>query len=201
MRKTICTPKLTQEITTNIIAGLSNHDAAVSAGIGERTFYAWLSRGEAEMIRLKENGRRKMRKREEPFVQFMQAVKKAKSLRKRTLLAQIQQAARGGAEYTETKRTFRLQNGTLVMVEEITANKERAPVWQAAAWLLERIHPDEFGRRNRIDVYDWREEARKDGYDPDEIIDALAAEFESAMVGARESGSVEEGEATDAASE
>jgi DNA-binding transcriptional MerR regulator len=44
--------------------------------------------------------------------------------------------------------------------------------WQAAAWLLERRHPDQFGRRDRIDanvaqtddgmtVEEWREQARK----------------------------------------
>ncbi len=138
-----------------------------------------------------ESNRRRIRKREKPFVQFLQEVKKAHSARKRTLLARILQTARGGEERTETRQTLRRVNGELQVVEERTTVKTAAPNWTAAAWLLERGYPDEFGRRTRLDVHDWREEARKEGYDPDAIFEGLVAEFTAAMVGESSDGSPE----------
>ena len=63
--------------------------------------------------------------------------------------------------------------------------------WQAAAWMLERKYPDEFGRRARVDFYNWRVdvvELIKQGLQFDELAreigDADATElFESAGMG------------------
>lgn len=43
-----------------------------------------------------------------------------------------------------------------------TPDNKRAGYWQAAAWLLERRYPNEYGRRERIDV---NEEKPKTGLD------------------------------------
>lgn len=150
-----------KKIADNIVLGLSNKDACANAGIAERTFYQWLQRGHAELERVAESGRRKIRKRERPFVQFAQSIKKAVPKRKQILVGRIQQAARGGDEYTETFRKYKQgREGKPVLVEERFTTKIRAPEWTAAAWLLERLHYDEFGRRQRVDVYDWRGEVK-----------------------------------------
>jgi hypothetical protein len=44
-------------------------------------------------------------------------------------------------------------------------NIRKANAWQSDAWLLERLHYDEFGKRERIDIHDWRQ-ALPDGVDP-----------------------------------
>jgi len=84
-------------------------------------------------------------------------------------------SARGGEKFTET-RTIR-KNGKVV--EEITTIKTTTPTWQAAAWLLERLHHDEFGRR--IDV-NWREKITpQDSRAADEFFRATAEELAAQM--------------------
>lgn len=167
-RKTICTPELIQDVAGNIKLGMSNHDAAVLAGIGESTYYIWLARGEKEIERLAASPRAQPRQREAPFVEFAKAIKGAVPVRKRLLIGRIQQASRGGETTTETRR--KVVGGRVV--EEITVIRQTEPQWTAAAWLLERMHPEEFGRRQQIDL-DWRKAAAKDGYDPDAIFEAM----------------------------
>ena len=43
---------------------------------------------------------------------------------------------------------------------------------------------------DRIEVRDWREDARRDGFDPDEVQRRLVAEFKAAMVAGRRTGSL-----------
>lgn len=134
-RKTDCTPETTKTIADNISIGLSNRDACALAGIVEATYYNWLNRGQAELDRVNEDSRRKILKSELPFVEFLEAIKKAIPRRKQRLVGIIQKAT--------------------------------PDQWQAAAWLLERLHFEEFGRKDRLQV-DWRQ-SLPDGYDPDEV--------------------------------
>ena len=156
-RKTACTPELTKEIATNIKMGMSNQDAVNLAGISHTAFYNWLNRGEAELERVAAGSGRKIRKNEQPFVDFVEAIKSAIPARKQILIGRIQRAAQGGETITETYKKYRKG----VVVEERHTTKTRAAEWQAAAWLLERLHYDEFGRRSRVDVYDWRKELKE----------------------------------------
>ena len=149
-----CTPQMRKAICDNIICGLTNHDSAVLAGVSEGSFYAWLKRGEVETARLAMHPHSRPRKYEARYVEFLKAVEKAKSQRKSLLLSRIQKAAKGGEQFTETKRTFKAGE----LTEEVITVKQMLPEWTAAAWLLERIHPQEFARRQRVDVFDWRQE-------------------------------------------
>lgn len=63
-RRSMLTPERQSKIVEAITAGNYNEVAARYAGIGEHTFYNWLSRGEAG---------------EDGYVQFMQAVKDAQA--------------------------------------------------------------------------------------------------------------------------
>ncbi len=95
-------------------------DAALLAGISEAAFYLWMQRGQTEAERLEAEPRAKPKASEAPFVEFLEAIKKAKPLRKRALLGRI------GTASADPKS------------------------WQAAAWLLERSYPEEFGEQRKI---------------------------------------------------
>lgn len=198
-RKTECNPELTKQIAENITLGLSNKDAAAMAGISEPTFYGWLKRGEIEYNRVCENSnRRQVKENERPFLEFFKSIKKAIPQRKHFLIDTIKQAAQGGERFTETRKTYReVERKDIdgqpywehLLVEEVTTEKVRASEWTAAAWLLERLHHEEFGKRNRVDVYDWRKEVKElldsGSITPEDIESELGADiakefFESA---------------------
>lgn len=96
-------PKLepaTQKIITDcVVAGMPYRFAAAQAGIGESTFYLWMSKGR--------------KKKGKPYVEFLASIKKAES-------------------------DFIQRNA-----KRIEAKADGS--WQAAAWLLERRFPDEYG--------------------------------------------------------
>lgn len=67
------------------------------------------------------------------------------------------------------------------MIARVRAGASRS--WIAAAWYLERAHPQRWGKRDRLAVtVDWREQAKQDGYDPDHIISELERQFVAAIV-------------------
>ena len=176
-RKTICTPEVTKTICDKITLGLSNRDAAALAGISEPTFYGWLQRGSKEAARLAESPRRRVLKRERPFLEFIESIERAKPRRIEVLVGRIQQAAQGSGDYTETK-TIR-KEGEPTQTTIVT--KQRHAEWTASAWLLERLHPDEFGRRQRLDVYDWRTEViemlQAGAITPQDVYEQLGHEY------------------------
>lgn len=160
-RNTLCTKELTKEIASFIRLGNTNIDAATNAGISHGAFYKWLARGRVEQERIQDNPRAKIRKKEKIFVDFVEAVKEAIPQRKATLLARVQKAGKGGDEIVETRIKTALVDGVMVEVERNITRKHRPPEWQADAWLLERIHFNEYGRRQRVDVHDWRNELKE----------------------------------------
>lgn len=176
-RQTLCTPETTKAICDNIALGLNNRDAATLAGVSERSFYDWLQWGNRELERVAASPRRRVQKRKLSYTQFSQSVDRAVPLRKQVLVGRIQRAAQGGAEYTETKTVYKADGGT----ETTTVSKHFHPEWTASAWLLERLHPDEFGRRQRVDVYDWRTEViemlRAGTITPEEVHEQLGHEY------------------------
>lgn len=65
----------------------------------------------------------------------------------------------------------------------ISSIHKAAPIdWKAAAWLLERLHPEEFQIRVKQDItVDWRKELRNEGVDPAlierQVIEVIEASF------------------------
>lgn len=115
--------KLTSEIQERILgairSGAYNETAAAYAGIAESTFYAWLAKANADREAHPESGT--------DFTEFQEAVEKAQSEAELEKLLIIRAAAKG----TPTSEGVPGTAGT----------------WQAAAWMLERQHPDRYGRR------------------------------------------------------
>lgn len=69
-------------------------------------------------------------------------------------------------------------------VGHVLAAAELPTYWQAAATFLERRFKSRWARsdrnRTRLDVYDWREAARKDGHDPEKLLEAAVKAIEVA---------------------
>jgi len=173
-RRSLCTPEITQKIADNMTLGLTNMDAAILSGISETCFYIWQVRGEKEIARRAKTGVRKNTmqwKREDRYVKFVKAVKKAIPKRKQLHIGRIQKAARGGELFKETRRVYKMipkldDNNNVIgqtrfLAEETVTEKPQSASWQAAAWLLERQHNDEFGRQIKAQIKDWREKVEK----------------------------------------
>lgn len=98
-RPTKYSAKRRDAIVAAVAVGCTREQAALAAGIGERTLYEWLK--------------------DKP--QLAQALEKAEAAGVLSRLARIQTAAKGGA-------------------------------WQADAWWLERKFPEQWGRRDKVQV-------------------------------------------------
>ncbi len=135
-RRTKCTPELIQEIAVRISRdGCTYLDAAKLSGISPATLQTWMRRGRKEQARLialglDSNDEDAIDIHEFPFLEFFETIDKAIPLRKALLVERIRDAGRDPRN------------------------------WTANAWLLERLHPDQFGRKTRLEIkqIDWREE-------------------------------------------
>lgn len=78
------------------------------------------------------------------WCQVQQAIVEAEE----ACLQVIRDAAKGGTPQKEIKEVRAAnKEGTLVTVERVVTRKKTAPAWQAAAWLLERRCPEDYGKR------------------------------------------------------
>ena len=89
--------------------------------------------------------------RQGPYLEFMEAVKRAGAVRTLESLARIEAGAQGGAlvERTTTTRTAKDGVVTTTVRERFTP-----PDWHADGWFLERRHPAEWSRRTELVVPD-----------------------------------------------
>ena len=135
-RPTKCTAEIIEEIGVRIARdGSTQKEAALLAGISESVFYRWMTRGRKERIRLEKLGVEDDEKElanpdELPFLELFEVVIRAIPLRKALLVERIRKAGQDPRN------------------------------WTANAWLLERLHPDEFGRKTRLEIIrvPWEEE-------------------------------------------
>jgi transposase len=95
-RKTLLTPELQDQIVELIRLGNYAQDAAGACGISEATYYNWLDRGKVEAERLKLSENSKPKAEEKPFLEFLEAVEKARREATARNVAVIQKAAIGG---------------------------------------------------------------------------------------------------------
>lgn len=127
--------KLNEEITSRMVSALGSgsyrEQAARYAGIGMTTMYRYLEKGEADEAEDKQS----------PEREFRERVLGAEADAEIRAVGLIRQAAQGRPE---SRRV--LDDGTVL------TTPAQPPTWQAAAWLLERKHPDRWGRRSRLDV-------------------------------------------------
>lgn len=127
-RPTRLTSEIQKTICDNITAGLKPEDAAQYADVPRSTFYNWLRRGEAEGVRLASSIRAKPRVCEQPFLDFWNAIKKARLGFKRTHIMRVQVA---GLEHWQAsawtlERCFPNEFGQKVLVQQRVAEELEA---------------------------------------------------------------------------
>jgi transposase len=132
----VLTPIIQKKVVDALIEGMPIRFIAAYAGIDRQTFFNWLDRGASAAKVIREGG--EVPDEEMPYVAFSQAVEVAISEHVAYNLARIKLAAKG----IVGQKT--LEDGSTVPFVLVR------PEWQAAAWILERKYPDEFGRKDRV---------------------------------------------------
>ena len=119
---------MVNEVANNVENGLSYQDAARRAGVGKSTFFAWKVKGEMAKTGI--------------YKEFLDAITTAETRLKQRMLDVIINAAT--TPQVKSKITRR-KNRDVVVSEDV--QKEQLPSsWNAAAFLLERRYPHEFGK-------------------------------------------------------
>jgi transposase-like protein len=132
-------PKLTPALQTAIVqavtVGQSVVEAAALAGIAKSTVLQWLQRGEG----------RSRRGTQARYVDFVDAVSRARAVDEARRIARINQAAQGGVVVHEKTTTF--TDGRTVVERTLAP-----PEWRADAFVLERRYAERWGRKVQADL-------------------------------------------------
>jgi transposase len=143
-RPPIISPELVEKLVGAIRAGNYIETAAAFAGINKDTLYDWMKRG-ARSARS-----HSPKPEDEPYRQFSDAIEKALADSEVHDVTIIAQAARGG-NVVSRRTTTRVTHENGQPVETTTTTEVLAePIWQAAAWRLERKFHDRWGRKFQI---------------------------------------------------
>lgn len=145
---------------------------AASAGISAVTLNTW--RKEGGLARGKIARGEKVTANERRYAEFLVALEKAEAEAVDSRLGIIEKCAAGG--WTRTKTVTKIRDGQVV--ESVTTEETATPEWTAAAWLLERRRPADFGRRVEVTGAGGTPLIPKE-----DRIDALAAALEGYQAG------------------
>ena len=111
-----------EKIAQLISAGNFAETAAQASGISKATYYNWLARGKAEKDRLEKEDKSNPKASEKPYVEFLDTIEKAKAEAEARMILVISKAA------SDPKS------------------------WTAAAWWLERVFPQKYGKITRTEI-------------------------------------------------
>ena len=136
-----------------IETGVTVADACSEVGIAESTYYNWIKRGEAG---------------EEPFLQFLEALTRARSSARVAAIKALRNAMH---PYTETRKTVEVFTETrlnkqgepyeYVKKTESETTVRYAGDWRAALEYLKRRDPENWQPPTKIDV-SWQDRAIAD---------------------------------------
>ena len=93
-RPTKLTAELQTEICDLLRAGNYIETAAAFAGVSKQTLYDWIRRGKRELQRVEASPGSKIRKKEAPFVEFLDAVERAQAMAEAEDIEILRRAAR-----------------------------------------------------------------------------------------------------------
>lgn len=125
--------------------------ACQKAGVHASTAWDWRNRGQ---------GLVPDQPAVEPYVSFVKAVDEAEADAEIQKVLLMQQAAMGGRERVETRteRTYvvtvvdGVEHKQLTGEKTYTVRHQEPQIWTATAWWLERMHPERWGRKDRLEV-------------------------------------------------
>jgi hypothetical protein len=170
-----------QGIPRDIAAGIFKKHAAGRAGVSERTFHAWIERGGQQLSRLHaydtENpgaldcthtwtktktprckhcntakstwdDLQTTDQREGPYVDFLQSCLRATSEAIAQLVADVRSAT--GAQAREV--LYDREGRTIVIAGKVQTAKPDRGDWRAAAWLVERMDPEQYHLPTKVEV-------------------------------------------------
>lgn len=150
-----CDEETTKLIAQNIKIGLTNRDAAIMAGVNPATMQIWLRRGYDEKERIDLGA--EPQESEAKYLDFYLACQAAVPQRKEMLLQVLYDSLKE-RRYTEIRtETETSEDGFSVERRVIEIEKVIAPDVKTAKWLLERLHPDEFGPQKAVQKM-WMQE-------------------------------------------
>jgi len=109
-------------IITAIAEGHTTKMAAQSGGIARRTLYEWLYKAQEVRLAREDDPEVEVTPYDEDYLWFLYEYELAEDARKKALMKRIDEAG------------------------------EDPRRWQANAWLLERLHPDEFSLRQNVQI-------------------------------------------------
>lgn len=135
-RPTILDDDVKQRLLAAVKAGAPMVLAAEHAGIADRTFRLWMSKGAQVLWDLEENNIEPEDDGHRAYMNLYVEVTQARAQRAVADVALVHRSAEGGAVIEETTRRYRDPDSGQV-VEERTVRKA-PPDWRAAAWYLER---------------------------------------------------------------
>lgn len=143
-RKTKLDRTVQNKIVKLLKTGVTVSDACQSVGIGERTFYDWMRRGEAG---------------EEEYSQFSQAVTRAKVDAKVTAISTLRAAmspmvsrTKKTHRVTETKENVYGKPYEYKLVDEFETETVIPGDWRAALEYLKRRAPDEWSEKYILEL-------------------------------------------------
>lgn len=167
-RRTKLTDSVQSKLVKLISTGVTVVDACSVVGIGERTFYDWMERGETG---------------DEAFAQFSQAVSRARNEAKvvaigtlRTAMSPYKERSKTVETFTETRLT---RDGNPYEYKRETKRETVTTYpgdWRAAVEYLKRRFRDEWSEKSIVE-FDWRRELEEAGLNPDAELERLIEEF------------------------
>lgn len=128
--RTKCTPEMSQMVADLILKGLSIQDAADAVGVTRMALWNWKDRGRREIERLAEASERG---------------EKLEFLPGEDVFVYF---------YELVSRAVPMRKLRLLGKIEDDGKGQ----WQSSSWLLERLHPEDYARKTKVEVYDWRME-------------------------------------------
>lgn len=148
--------KLVPEVVDRLIAaskaGNPTRIAAGYAGISERSFMNWMARGR-RAVEARDEDDHQPDKTDLPYVALYEQVSRARSEAALQALVQIRAAARD--KVVMDRETIRHDPKTGKIVFYKKERRIQAGDWRAAAWFLERVYPQHYGRNRQRS--DWED--------------------------------------------